>query len=147
MTSVKCIWWCSSRLTGHDRSDPPRTRQKRTLSQPHDTILECVCEHVSLGRGEKVSPSKPLLTCMVLQEKRVHFQNLMHRTRSHLLSSKAAILILSMLASVWALARTLTSPRVATCEMFHSTTRFFPWPSLPTPHSTPPEWEKLRGVV
>ena len=59
------------------------------------------------------------------------------RASAHLLSSKAVILILSMLASMWALARTLTSPLVATCEVFH---RFFPWPSLPAPHQSERSW-------
>ena len=40
MTSVKCSWWCSSRFTGQERGAPFLTRQKRMLSQPHDTILK-----------------------------------------------------------------------------------------------------------
>lgn len=39
-TSVKSIEWYSPRLTGQDRRVPFRTRHRRTLSRPHDTILK-----------------------------------------------------------------------------------------------------------
>ncbi len=64
---------------------------------------------------------------------------------TYLLSSKLAILMWSIPASVWALASTLTSPVRGAWAVPQRTTWPFPWPSLPTPHRTPPEWEKLEG--
>ncbi len=63
----------------------------------------------------------------------------------YLLSSKLAILMWSIPASMWALASTLTSPERGAWDVPQRTTWPFPWPSLPTPHRTPPEWEKLEG--
>lgn len=55
-TSVKSIERYSPRSTGQERSVPFRTRQRRILSQPHDTILKQRCSHLHPRFPERINP-------------------------------------------------------------------------------------------
>ena len=119
---------------------PPRTRQKRTLSQPHDTILECACVY-----GEWVHVSQSQHTSWLVKSMALLYwietsKFVVCRASAHLLSSKAVILILSMLASVWALARTLTSPLVQPVRYSTGSSRGRPSQHHTVPHQSERSW-------
>lgn len=60
-TSVKSIERYSPRSTGQERSVPFRTRQRRILSQPHDTILKQKRSHLHPRFPKLINPKPGMI--------------------------------------------------------------------------------------
>lgn len=123
-TSVKSIERYSPRSTGHERSVPFRTRQRRILSQPHDTILKQASWKSLTQYGVGIWQKQNILKMRsYLQQEWI---NIKLKTKieqdRYLVSSKKATFMVLMSTSVWALAKMVASPPFLTFTVFHTTT-------------------------